>query len=124
MKKVTNGFVVQEYDEKTGRFISQEFVAGDDTTWEDDSGETIAMENHPTEYLNFDMVQPKYPGRPRTKTSKVKDGTPKKLGRPVGSKNKVVKEKKVKTPKKTKDNPDTIAVEKSDDLNRDTTSVT
>lgn len=29
VRKITTGFVVQEFDEETGRCLTQEFIAGD-----------------------------------------------------------------------------------------------
>ncbi len=62
VKKVTVGFVVQVFDTKTKRFISQEFVAGDQCDYEDENGKPVdkkALEVDGTEaYLPFDMVQP------------------------------------------------------------------
>jgi len=58
MKKITVGFVVQDYNEN-GECTGQEFVAGDQVDWEDDDGEEI---NSPGDeyfsYQPFDMVQP------------------------------------------------------------------
>lgn len=59
VKKTTVGFVIQEYDTETGKFVSQEFVAGDQVDWEDNFGDALC--NPPNEYLSFDMVQPKNP---------------------------------------------------------------
>lgn len=33
VKKITTGFVIQNYDTDTERFVSQEFVAGDQVDW-------------------------------------------------------------------------------------------
>lgn len=41
VRKITVGFVVQEFDADTGRCVSQEFVAGD-ARWEDRQGNTIS----------------------------------------------------------------------------------
>ena len=56
IKKVTVGFVVQEFDTKKSRFTSQEFVAGDEVVWENALGARV--EPPEDAYLNFDMVQP------------------------------------------------------------------
>lgn len=50
LKKITAGYVVQTFDSDKGKFIAQEFIAGDETEYEDG-----AIENA---YLPFDMVQP------------------------------------------------------------------
>lgn len=55
VKKITIGFVVQEYDTETGKFVSQDFVAGDQVDWEDEDGNAIPEEDA---YLSFEMVQP------------------------------------------------------------------
>lgn len=55
VKKITTGFVVQEYDTETGKFVSQDFVAGDQVDWEDEDGNAIPEEDA---YLSFEMVQP------------------------------------------------------------------
>lgn len=55
VKKITVGFVIQEYDTETGEFVSQEFVAGDQVDWEDEDGNAVPEEDA---YLSFEMVQP------------------------------------------------------------------
>jgi hypothetical protein len=60
LKKITIGFVVQEFDDK-GRCLSQEFVAGDQVDWENEDGEAIEIEDQPDRdelYYSFEMVQP------------------------------------------------------------------
>lgn len=54
--KVTVGFVVQKYDTETDKFISQDFIAGDEVSYEDEMGEPVEVGDFP--YLPFDMVQP------------------------------------------------------------------
>jgi len=59
LKKITTGFVIQDFDEKTGKCISQEFVAGDQVDWEDEDGEAIVSpDGEGFDYFPFDMVQP------------------------------------------------------------------
>jgi hypothetical protein len=41
LNKITTGFVIQQYDTETKKFVSQEFIAGDEVEWEQD-GDTIA----------------------------------------------------------------------------------
>lgn len=54
--KTTVGFVTQFYDDD-GKCTSQEFVAGDQVDWENESGEPCrCVPKH--EYQPFDMVQP------------------------------------------------------------------
>lgn len=56
MKKITTGFVIQNYDDN-GKCTGQEFIAGDQVDWEDDDGEPInEMIEH--EYFPYEMVQP------------------------------------------------------------------
>lgn len=40
-RKITVGYVIQNFDEK-GRFLSQTFICGDDQTWENECGEPVA----------------------------------------------------------------------------------
>lgn len=56
IQKITYGFVVQNYDTETEKFIDQSFVADDGETWEDEDCEEI--EDPPDAYLNFEMIQP------------------------------------------------------------------
>ncbi len=42
VRKITTGFVVQEFDASTGRCIAQEFVAGDAVEWEDRQGNAVS----------------------------------------------------------------------------------
>jgi hypothetical protein len=41
VKKITTGFVVQQFDADTGRCISQEFVASDQVEFTDPKGDRI-----------------------------------------------------------------------------------
>lgn len=41
LNKITTGFVVQKFDSESGRCLSQEFVAGDQIEWEDQTGDTV-----------------------------------------------------------------------------------
>lgn len=55
MKKITVGFVVQEFD-GNGNCISSEFIAGDEVSWEDQDGEPVIP---PQDfYFPFEMKQP------------------------------------------------------------------
>jgi len=63
IKKVTVGFVVQEYNHK-GDCTAQVFIASDDVTYEDDFGDKLPPDKHniavkKENYQPFDMVQPK-----------------------------------------------------------------
>ena len=54
--KTTFGWVSQQYDTKTRKFVHQEFIAGDQVEYEDENNEKV----EPIEpYLPFEMVQPK-----------------------------------------------------------------
>jgi len=69
IKKITTGFVIQTFDTDTGKYVNQEFVAGDQVDYENQKGVTLdplMMENlnfgpyaANEPYLSFDMVQPK-----------------------------------------------------------------
>ena len=57
--KVTNGYVVQTFDNK-GEFVEQEFIADDEVTFENEYGETLNLKELPKqgdEYFPFDMLQ-------------------------------------------------------------------
>lgn len=73
INKITIGFVTQQYDNEQGRFISQEFVAGDEVEYECE-GEPVRLvgKNYGEftgldDYLAFDMVQPKVDVQPDNK---------------------------------------------------------
>jgi len=63
VNKVTTGFVIQQFDTNKKKFVSQEFIAGDEVDVEDDEGNPLStyirdacgIDNH---YLPFDMTQP------------------------------------------------------------------
>jgi hypothetical protein len=67
IKKITVGFVIQTWDAETGKFESQEFIAGDEFNYEDENGEMIDVdEENPLwgedflakyPYRSFEMVQ-------------------------------------------------------------------
>jgi len=57
VKKITVGFVIQNYDEETGICVSQEFVAGN-PDWEDEDGEQVDPPVNAV-YQPFTMEQPK-----------------------------------------------------------------
>lgn len=59
IRKITTGFVIQRWDKKTGKFLGQEFVAGDEVDYEDEFGNPI--DEREPEYQEFDMVQPQTP---------------------------------------------------------------
>jgi hypothetical protein len=61
INKVTSGFVVQVFDTEEGRFLSQEFVAGE-TAFEDEHGEPVDSAlisvGGKEATLAFEMIQP------------------------------------------------------------------
>jgi hypothetical protein len=61
INKITTGFVIQAYDTETKRFISQEFKAADEVTWENEHGESVkspGSDSVAEPYLGFEMKQP------------------------------------------------------------------
>lgn len=59
IKKITTGFVVQTWDDVEKKWISQEFVAGDQVDWEEDDGTPIDIDDKgEPPYHPFHMVQP------------------------------------------------------------------
>jgi len=64
IKKITIGFVVQVWDTTGKRWVSQEFVAGDQVDYEDEWGDTTdpdKMSEGTEPYLPFHMIQPSSP---------------------------------------------------------------
>ena len=55
VNKITTGYVIQKFDTETNKFISQEFIAGDEVDFEDEQGNAVDCFD---EYLPFDMEQP------------------------------------------------------------------
>jgi len=55
IKKITLGYVTQEWDEKEERWVRQYFTAGDRVEYENELGEPVEPIYG---YLKFDMVQP------------------------------------------------------------------
>lgn len=54
--KITTGYVIQKFDTETNKFLDQEFIAGDEVSYENAFGESADEFDN---YLPFDMVQPK-----------------------------------------------------------------
>jgi len=72
-KKITVGFVVQEYQtEVDGSHtpINQEFIAGDQVDYEDLNGEPVEVDTLKEVYCGFDMVQPMHRPFPPTVETK------------------------------------------------------
>ena len=65
INKITTGFVIQQFDTEKQKFVSQEFIAGDEVDWETEVGEPADMDvffdnESPifNTYLPFNMEQP------------------------------------------------------------------
>ena len=70
--KVIYGWVNQQFDTETRRFVNQEFRGSDERHWEDEMGNELNMANESNReavyglggvdepYLNMEMVQPNY----------------------------------------------------------------
>ncbi len=58
ISKVTVGSVVQSYDTEKKEFVEQNFIAGDEVSWENEVGDMVDQPND-APYLPFDMKQPK-----------------------------------------------------------------
>jgi hypothetical protein len=60
INKITDGFVIQKFDTQKKEFITQEFIAADNVSWENERGETVdaPRQEDAEPYLNFDMMQP------------------------------------------------------------------
>ena len=55
--KITSGFVVQKFE--NNKFVSQEFIAGDQVEYETTNGKQVEEEEiEELPYVPFDMVQP------------------------------------------------------------------
>ncbi len=62
IQKITPGFVIQTYDTKTGRCVEQSFLAGEDTSYENEKGDAVDWREGEDAYQPFDMVQPRQGG--------------------------------------------------------------
>lgn len=54
--KISEGYVRQRWDAKTGKFLGQEFVAVNEVSYEDEDGNELGGPCEP-DYRPFDMVQ-------------------------------------------------------------------
>ena len=54
--KITHGFVIQRFD--NNKFMSQEFVAGDQVEYETPNGKQVEEVSDDLPYVPFEMVQP------------------------------------------------------------------
>lgn len=66
IRKITNGFVVQRFDSKTGECLGQQFVGEDGVDWEDEIGNSLDVLQDidvPLDDLEFPMlmIQPEEP---------------------------------------------------------------
>jgi len=62
IKKITTGFVIQDYNDK-GDCVGQIFIAGNPVDYEHENGESLSSDEHDIavnkeNYQSFDMVQP------------------------------------------------------------------
>lgn len=62
VNKVTVGYVIQTYDTNLNRFVSQEFIAGDECEYTSKRGRPLTQGEIPEKleeaYLPYDMRQP------------------------------------------------------------------
>ena len=72
INKVTTGFVVQVFDTDKGRFVSQNFIAGE-CAYEDRRGKPVApsllLVAGEDATLPFEMVQPEDSGSPKRRAA-------------------------------------------------------
>lgn len=57
VNKITHGYVIQKFDTKINQCVSQEFIAGDECSYEND-GEIVNFDDIADVYFPYDMVQP------------------------------------------------------------------
>lgn len=57
IKKITIGFVIQEYDTETRGIRSQEFIAGDQVDFEDEEGNALNPLDCTDLYYPFEMKE-------------------------------------------------------------------
>jgi len=62
INKITTGFVIQVFDTDLGKFIEQDFIAGDECEYENENGKPVDASllkvAGKEAYLPFDMVDP------------------------------------------------------------------
>jgi len=60
VNKITIGFVIQQFDTETSQCISQEFVSGDEVSYESENGELLDENEFDGLFLyqSYDMVEP------------------------------------------------------------------
>jgi len=60
IQKITNGYVIQNFDEKSGKCVEQHFIAGDSCEWEDSENSPGTHIDEPVniEYFPYNMIQP------------------------------------------------------------------
>ena len=78
LTKVITGFVTQRYDTETKQFLDQEFIAGDEVTWERgesgcDVGDELDLSNDEDKILVCGSVNGNEPYLPMTMTQPEKD---------------------------------------------------
>lgn len=55
--KIIVGFVSQQYDSETGECVFQEFIAGDDVSYENEEGDPVEPPENEV-YFPMNMIQP------------------------------------------------------------------
>jgi hypothetical protein len=58
VKKIILGFVIQDFDTEIGKFVRQDFIAGNTISYEDEMGEEVKPQGADHKFLSLDMVQP------------------------------------------------------------------
>jgi hypothetical protein len=78
VNKITTGFVIQTFDTEKKRFVSQEFVAGDQVDYEHKEGEpcepSLLEVDGKEAVLAFEMKQPQVMSQPVKIVIEVKGG--------------------------------------------------
>lgn len=61
INKITEGYVIQEFDTEKEKFVGQKFIASDNVNFEDNEGNPVSPEIKNkvlTDYCPFEMIQP------------------------------------------------------------------
>jgi len=69
LQKITTGYVVQDFDEKSGKCVDQYFIAGDGCEWVDSENNSGIYIDEPAniEYFPYNMIQPTPNTEPKEK---------------------------------------------------------
>jgi hypothetical protein len=59
--KFVSGYVAQSFVKKGKKYVcvSQNFIASDDVSWEDESGDSVSIDDSKEVYFPYEMKQPK-----------------------------------------------------------------